>query len=437
MVFFPALDWAISPTHPEREERLLYTRDQIREEGLLDLPEFVEYRPSVATEIDVQRAHVCIPSVAAVAGEPHMVSAGGAITAADIFMRHEVDRSAALVRPPGHHAMRIVHGARGFCNINNEAIMVEHIRRVYGADLKIAFVDTDAHHADGTQDMYYNDPDVLHISIHQDGRTLYPGTGFPGELGGPGAYATTLNLPLPPRTGDEGLMLAVERLVLPVLEDFRPDVLINSAGQDNHYSDPITSMNVTAQGYARLNAALDPDILVLQGGYSVEGALPYVNVGILLAMAGKDFSSVREPDLDESDLAQEEWISPYVKRLCAGLLEVWRERGRVDPVRLFGSGDFFRRQRTIYYDTGGIVERQDEVIRLCRSCPGYRAIDTVAEHQSGRVSRGRAVIIPWKACGSCRREGRAEFERSTRGSGPGDVYLQDHPGDLYIHETLG
>ncbi|MGE5542154.1 MAG: histone deacetylase, partial [Bacillota bacterium] len=119
LVFFPALDWAISPTHPEREERLLYTRDQIREEGLLDLPEFVEYRPSVATEIDVQRAHVCIPSVAAVAGEPHMVSAGGAITAADIFMRHEVDRSAALVRPPGHHAMRIVHGARGFCNINN------------------------------------------------------------------------------------------------------------------------------------------------------------------------------------------------------------------------------------------------------------------------------------------------------------------------------
>lgn len=435
LVFFPALDWAISPTHPEREERLLYTRDQIHEEGLLDLPEFVERRSSIASEVDVLRAHICVPSVRAVAGEPHLISAGGAIAAADMFMRHEVDKAAALVRPPGHHAMRIVHGARGFCNINNEAIMAEHIRSAYGDDLRIAFVDTDAHHADGTQDIYYNDPGVLHISIHQDGRTLYPGTGFPDELGGPAAYAGTLNVPLPPGTGDEGLMLVLDRLVLPVLEEYRPDVLINSAGQDNHYSDPITSMNVTAQGYARLNAALDPDILVLQGGYSIEGALPYVNVGILLALAGRDYGHVREPDYDERGLAQEEWISPYLEHLCAGLLETWRDRERADLVGLFGLGDFFRRQRTIYYDTGGIVEHQDETIRLCAECSGYRLVDSVAEHQDGRVYRARAIIVPRRACESCRRSGRMEFEKSTDARARVHVYFQDSAGDLYIHET--
>ncbi|NPV71970.1 MAG: histone deacetylase [Firmicutes bacterium] len=436
LVFFPAFDWAISPTHPEREERLLYTRDQIFEEGLLDLPEFAEYRPGVATEKDVLRAHVCIPDVSSVCGRPHLISAGGAMAAADAFMRREVDRAAALVRPPGHHAMRIVHGARGFCNINNEAIMVEHIRQSYGEDLKIAFVDTDAHHADGTQDIYYNDPDVLHISIHQDGRTLYPGSGFTDELGGPGAYAMTLNVPLPPRTGDEGLMTAVEQLVLPVLEDFEPDIVINAAGQDNHYTDPITDMRVTARGYARLNSVLSPDILVLQGGYSIEGALPYVNLGILLAMAGMDYSGVREPDYDPGAVRQAPWISPYVERTCKGLLDVWRKRHEVDLGKIFGRGDFYSRRRRLYYDTGGIAEYQDEMIRLCGVCSGYRVIKTTAENSFGGVTSACAVVIPRKACSACRHDGRREFERSRKGSGHDHVYLQDLSTGSFEHEAL-
>lgn len=103
-------------------------------------------------------------------------------------------------------------------------------------------MDTDAHHADGTQEIFYHDPNVLCISLHQDGRTLYPGTGFIHELGGPGAFARTLNIPLPPGTTDEGLLYAVKEFILPVLEDFKPDLVINSAGQDNHYSDPLTNM---------------------------------------------------------------------------------------------------------------------------------------------------------------------------------------------------
>ncbi len=120
----------------------------------------------------------------AICTESHLISAGGAIQAARLVMEGETRRAFALVRPPGHHAMKVVHGNRGFCNINIEAVMIEWIREHYGRK-RIAIVDTDCHHGDGTQDIYWHDPDVLFISLHQDGRTLYPGSGFPNENGGP------------------------------------------------------------------------------------------------------------------------------------------------------------------------------------------------------------------------------------------------------------
>ncbi len=112
LVFFPAFDWAISPTHPEREERLLYTRDQIFEEGLLDLPEVCEYRARVATLKDVARVHFCIPDIRAQATDAHLIAAGGTLVLADALMKKEIRNGFALVRPPGHHAMRVVHGNR-------------------------------------------------------------------------------------------------------------------------------------------------------------------------------------------------------------------------------------------------------------------------------------------------------------------------------------
>jgi len=201
LIFFPAFDWAISPTHPEREERLLYTQDQVFEEGLLDLDNIVEFKPGLATIQDINRIHICVPDAPSVITESHLISAGGAITAAEKVMQKEVDNAFALVRPPGHHAMRVVHGARGFCNINIEAIMVEYIRHKYGPK-KIAIVDTDCHHGDGSQDIFWHDPNTLYISVHQDGRTLYPGSGFPEEFGGPNALGYTINIPLPPTTSD-------------------------------------------------------------------------------------------------------------------------------------------------------------------------------------------------------------------------------------------
>ncbi|MFQ9012129.1 MAG: histone deacetylase, partial [Veillonella atypica] len=287
LVFFPAFDWKISATHPERQERLLYTRDQIVEEGLLDVPNIREYNPIVADWDVIERVHVGAPDLASWVTDAHRVSAGGAIAAADAVLRGEVDRSFALVRPPGHHAMAMVHGIRGFCTINIEAVMIQHIRQTYGVK-RVAIVDTDVHHGDGSQDVFYHDPDTLYISFHQDGRTLYPGTGFMDEFGGPQAIGANIDIPLPPGTGDEGLLKVMRELVLPILHEFKPDIVINSAGQDNHFSDPLANMNVTAKGYAVLVDLLQADVAVLEGGYSVQEALPYVNTGIILSMAGLD-----------------------------------------------------------------------------------------------------------------------------------------------------
>ena len=361
LIFFPAFDWSISPFHPEREERLLYTRDQVVEEGLLDIDGINEYNPIMADNDFIKQVHVCVPDINTRITKSHKISAGGAIKAGKSVMEGEVDKAFALVRPPGHHARRIVHGARGFCTINIEAIMIEYLRNEYGVQ-KIAVVDTDCHHGDGTQDIYWNDPNVLFISFHQDGRTLYPGSGFIKEKGGPAARGYNLNLPFPPGTSDEGLFHALDNLVLPVLDEFDPDIIINSAGQDNHYSDPLTNMNISAQGYAELNNRLDPDLAVLEGGYAIEKALPYVNTGIILAMAGLDYSRVEEPDYNPHKLKENSSTRKTIRDICNKVKSIWDNR-EIYSVKNKTT------ERSVFYDTEGIMEEQKEEFYNCVSCP--------------------------------------------------------------------
>lgn len=411
VVFFPAYDWAISPTHPEREERLLYTQDQLREEGLFDIVGITEHKPVVATREDVERVHFCLPSVENVCTKSHLISAGGAITAARLVMEKKEDKAFALVRPPGHHAMRVVHGSRGFCNINIEAVMVEHLREIYGP-LRVAIVDTDCHHGDGTQDIYWNDPDTLFISLHQDGRTLYPGTGFPHELGGVNALGRTINIPLPPGTSDRGFLHVIDNVVRPIIDDFRPDIVINSAGQDNHFSDPITNMNFSARGYALLNQRLNPDIAVLEGGYAIQGALPYVNLGICLAMAGLDFDSVREPDFDAAALEQSARTTEYIEKLSEELVKVYFNPP-AKPKQGEKAGEWWVRTKDIYYDTDGISESQVESVVICPDCAGTMKIETWSTAHP--LSMG--IHIPVSACERCVGLGlRAEEEARVKGN---------------------
>lgn len=327
--------------------------------------------------------------------------------------------------------MRVVHGARGFCNVNIEAIMVEFLRAAYGVG-KVAIVDTDCHHGDGTQDIYWHDPNTLFISLHQDGRTLYPGSGFTNEIGGPNAAGTTLNIPLPPYTSDEGFLYTIENVVLPVLDDFKPDLIINSAGQDNHYSDPITNMNFSAKGYAQLTEMLKADIAVLEGGYSIEGALPYVNTGIILAMAGIDYSNIREPDFDPEKIRQSPQVTEAIKEVGKTVLETWRNREQLkDRMQKAASGRFAERMRRIYYDTAGITEFQKEKIRICRDCGGALKIDTSAD----TGSKVLAVHIPIDACSACIEQGRQWYEEA--GSDRFQkAYLQNRTKDKYYVKEL-
>jgi acetoin utilization deacetylase AcuC-like enzyme len=430
IVFFPAFDWAISPTHPEREERLLYTQDQFREEGIFDLEGIGEYRPDLAETLDVARVHFCFPDVSSVISPSHLVSAGGAMRTARLILEGERDKGFALIRPPGHHAMKVVHGARGFCNINIEAIMLEWIRETYG-HRRVAIVDTDCHHGDGTQDIYWHDPDTLFISMHQDGRTIFPGTGFPYESGGPKAAGRTINVPLPPGTSDKGFLHVIDHLVLPILEDFKPDLVINSAGQDNHYSDPITNMNFSAQGYALLNDKLNPHIAVLEGGYSIQGALPYINLGIALAMAGMDYSGVREPNFDPQRIRQSDQISEYIPKLCDAILNLYRDPPTEREEWVLKDG-FYVRSKEIFYDTDQITEHQVESLRDCPDCRGWIRYEST----SNRNPKSLGVEVPLTACARCEGEGRREYAQACEGNAYFRVQLINRRSKEYLHHPV-
>ncbi|MDO4541017.1 MAG: histone deacetylase [Syntrophomonadaceae bacterium] len=432
VVFFPAFDWAISPSHPEREERLLYTRDQLFEEGIMDLPEIIELKPRMAQEKDIARVHFCVPDVRAQATDAHLISAGAALTIADGVMSGELKNGFSIARPPGHHAMTVAHGNRGFCNINNEAIMVEYIRSRYGVK-KIAVVDTDVHHGDGSQEIFYDDPDVLFISFHQDGRTLYPGSGFMNELGGPSAYGTTINIPLAPNTTDEGIHFVLDNLVLPILEEFEPELVINSAGQDNHYTDPLANMRFSAQGYALLNRKLAPDIAVLEGGYSVETALPYVNMGILMAMAGIDYSNLREPDYDPSKFKETERSMLYLRQMVDTQLFNFRNRDACVKSNYLQQGPFFTESRRVYYDTDGIDESQHFTLRMCPQCKGYSMIRSQAWYRFGDMKSIAGIRIPRECCEDCRKNALKLYRQAQSDRELDFVYLQDRDRDRYYH----
>jgi acetoin utilization deacetylase AcuC-like enzyme len=408
LIFFPAYDWAISDYHPEREERLLYTHDQLREEGLFDFPGLIERRPEEASAEDVLRVHICPSTVEKVAAAPHLISAGGAITAGKLWAEREAKKAFALVRPPGHHATLVVHGGRGFCNINNEAIMIERLRSDYGVG-KVAIVDTDCHHGDGTQDIYWHDPDTLFISLHQDGRTLYPGTGSYEEMGGPNAWGATINIPLPPETGDEGYLLAIKEIVRPILDKWQPQLVVNSAGQDNHFTDPITNMKLTAKGYAEMSSLINPDLAVLEGGYAIQGALPFTNLAIIMSMAGLDWRKVKEPMPNSGPPKTKRETLDYVKRLGEAINQKIQKRVPEQSGSVYKDG-WWVRERRIFYDTHPVTkdlegkwpsfidERRREALKDCPDCPGLLEIET----SSGVCSGGLYYKLPRRSCPKCR-----------------------------------
>ena len=231
-------------------------------------------------------------------------AAGAAIGAVDAVMSGEVDNAYALVRPAGHHASRVV--GQGFCVLNNVAIAALHARQAHGLD-RVAIVDWDVHHGNGTQEILWDDPSILNISIHQS-RLFTISDGGPHEIGGPGAEGCTLNVPLPAGSGHGAYLAAVDRVVRPAVERFAPQLILVASGLDGMYRDPLGRMMLHSDSYREMSErmrALAGDCgaklaYVHEGGYSPV-LVPFGALAILEDLCGRR-SGVDDPFLPRARL---------------------------------------------------------------------------------------------------------------------------------------
>jgi acetoin utilization deacetylase AcuC-like enzyme len=212
-----------------------------------------------------------------------------------------VDNAYALVRPPGHHAER--DRGRGFCIFGNVALAAMHAREARGLS-RVAIVDWDVHHGNGTEHAFYSDPTVLTISIHQD-NNYPPGSGAITDIGSGAGMGYNINVPLPPGSGVGAYVATFEEVVAPALRGFRPELILVASGLDASAMDPLASMMMTSNGYRKLTqivlaAAHDVCggrvVACHEGGYS-PAYVPYCGLAILEEMAGIQ-SGMADPLLD-------------------------------------------------------------------------------------------------------------------------------------------
>ena len=218
------------------------------------------------------------------------LAVGGVAAAVDAVMTGAVHHAYALVRPAGHHAM--ADKGMGFCIFGNIALAAHHARRQHGAR-KIAIIDWDVHHGNGTQDAFYDDPSVLFVSLHQE--DLFPvGWGALDQTGEDAGEGTTVNIPLPAGSGNQAYLHVIEHIVIPVVRQFGPDLILVSAGQDASVEDPLGRMSLTTAGYRAMTTMLrdladeicgSRLVIAQEGGYSPTYA-PYCSAAIAEGLCG-------------------------------------------------------------------------------------------------------------------------------------------------------
>ena len=322
------VDHRTPPGHPERADRIRAIAVAVRQAGLIDspnpFPDFqIDFGPMSAAGVKLieipepapidekwlleiyspqhldRIRHQCMLGgglldsgdtfVSPQSFDIAKIAAGAAIECCDAVISGKVNRAFAAVRPPGHHAEP--DRPMGFCLFGNVAVAARYLQRAHGIG-KVAIVDFDVHHGNGTQAIFESDPSVLFISLHEDPHTCYPGTGFASETGlGPGT-GFTLNIPFDPGMGDPQYLSAMQTIVLPRLDEFRPEFLLISAGFDAHVDDPLAHINLSEDGFEQITRLLvqsanmhcrDRIVSVLEGGYDLR-ALGRSVVRHLIAM---------------------------------------------------------------------------------------------------------------------------------------------------------
>ena len=297
------LEHLAGPRHPERPERLEAVLLGARRSDLVDA--LVPLAPVAATREALERVHpvayldrieeICShgggrldPDTYASprSGHAATLAAGAGLTAVDALRRGEGDAAFCAVRPPGHHATRTE--SMGFCVISNVAVVAASLA---AQGERVLILDYDAHHGNGTQDVFYHDPRVLFISLHQ--WPLYPGTGRASEFGSGAGAGFTMNIPLPPETTGDVYLRALDEAIAPRVEAFAPTWLIISAGFDGHRDDPITELGLTAGDYVAITRRIvqwvpaGRRLVMLEGGYDLD-ALTACSAGVLGVLAGVD-----------------------------------------------------------------------------------------------------------------------------------------------------
>ncbi|MEM2918895.1 MAG: histone deacetylase [Candidatus Altiarchaeota archaeon] len=295
--------------HPERKERLIRTLEYFKEKGIFERISILT--PDMATEKDLLRVHTmrhvefiknfCFSGGGFIDADTFAnektyeiakLAAGGVMLAANAVANEKFNNSFALVRPPGHHACS--DRAMGFCYFNNVAIAIRYLQEKFSIK-KIFLVDWDVHAANGTMEIFYDDPTVLNVSLHQDPKNFYPGTGFIEQIGVGRGEGYTVNIPMQPNSGNSDYLYIFHEFILPLIDSFKPELIVISAGQDSHKDDPLGSIKLTEQAYGEMTSLLrkkaeqfcNGKIFVeLEGGYNLE-ALAKSNYEIVLALLGE------------------------------------------------------------------------------------------------------------------------------------------------------
>ena len=295
------------PEHPERGERLLAVREGLARaaHSLGDGAGYTRLAFTDATQEQLARVHAPshIEQLGHLAGQTTFVdndtflspgsvpaalrAAGAAVALVDGLLDGVAPRGFALPRPPGHHAL--ADRAMGFCLLNNVAVAAAHAR-ARGRE-RVLVLDWDVHHGNGTEAIFYGDPQVLFVSLHQ--YPNYPGTGADSDIGAREGRGRNVNVPLSPGGADSVYAAAFARLVLPIVEQFAPDLALVSCGFDAHYRDPLAEMGLSSRAFGEMTSGLlgalpaqCPLGIVLEGGYDLQ-ALRGSSEAVALALFGK------------------------------------------------------------------------------------------------------------------------------------------------------